>query len=162
MPSSSNSPARAIFLGGLLAGIFDITQAYVAWGLFGQAHLYQIFQSIAVGAFGRDSYQMGYKSIVAGFFFHFLIAFGAATVYWIASRHIHFMLDHTVISGLLYGECVYLFMNFVVIPLSVIHRFPHFTAAHTITGPILHPVLVGLPIALMTRRYSTHSVAPND
>lgn len=155
MPNSSNSsPFRAVFWGGLLAGIFDITQAYVAWGLFGNAHLYEIFQSIAVGAFGRASYQMGYKSIVAGFFFHFLIAFGAATVYWLASRRIRFMIDHAVIAGLLYGECVYLFMNFVVIPLSVIHRFPHFTVQHVVTGPIGHPFLVGLPIAQMARRYS--------
>ncbi len=84
---------------------------------------------------------------------HFVIAFGAATVYYVASRWIPFMTEHAVISGLLYGECVFLFMYFVVVPLSAAVKTP-FTIATLITGPIGHTVLVGLPIALSVRRFS--------
>ena len=51
------------------------------------------------------------------------------------------------------GELVFLFMYFVVIPLSAIGPV-HFSIATYITGPIGHPLLVGLPIALCVRRFS--------
>ncbi len=52
------------------------------------------------------------------------------------------------------GEAVFLFMNFVVLPLSAIHKTPAFSIPLIITGPIGHMFLVGLPIALAVRRYS--------
>jgi hypothetical protein len=97
---------------------------------------------------------MGWKSGLAGLGFHFLIAFGAATVYWIGSRRIRFMLDHPLVAGVIFGECVYLFMNFVVVPLSAIHSFPTYSLPHILTGPIGHAILVGPPIALIARHYS--------
>ena len=153
MPASS-SAARAIFYGGLLCGIFDITQAFFAWGLLMNVPPIRILQSVASGALGAESFQMGWTSGLAGVFFHFLIAFGAATVYWVASRFIPFLIKHAVPAGMIYGECVYLFMNFVVVPLSRIHHFPNLTLPHILTGPIGHVILVGPPIALMSRKYS--------
>jgi hypothetical protein len=58
-----------------------------------------------------------------------------------------------VLCGLFYGELVFLFMYFVVIPLSAIGH-PQFNIATYITGPNGHPLLVGLPIALCVRRFS--------
>ncbi len=149
-----SSPVRAIFWGGILCGVLDITQAFVAWGLLMNVPPVRILQSVASGALGPHSYRLGWTSAILGLIFHFLVAFGAATVYWIASRRLMFLIRHPFVSGVLYGECVYLFMNFAVIPLSAIHRFPSFTLPHILTGPIGHTVLVGLPIALMARRYS--------
>jgi len=121
---------------------------------------YRILQSVASGILGQRTYALGWQSATLGLFLHFLIAFGAATVYWIASRHIRFLIDRPILAGLIYGECVYLFMNFVVVPLSAIHHFPKFTLPQILTGPIGHTILVGLPIALMARKYtmpaSTH------
>jgi len=44
-------------------------------------------------------------------------------------------------------------MYFVVIPLSAIGHATYNLATY-ITGPIGHPLLVGLPIALCVRRFS--------
>jgi uncharacterized membrane protein YagU involved in acid resistance len=58
-----------------------------------------------------------------------------------------------VICGLVYGELVFLFMYFVVLPLSALGP-ARFNVATYITGPIGHTVLVGLPIALSVRRFA--------
>lgn len=149
------APARAfaaIFWGGLLAGIFDITQAFIGFGLLG-AKPFRILQHIAGGVFGARSMQMGWKSAALGLIFHFTIAFTAAAVYYLASRIVRVLVERAVLYGLLYGELVFLFMYFVVLPLSALGP-AHFSTATYITGPIGHAFLVGLPIALSVRRFA--------
>lgn len=158
MAGSISSGIKAIFWGGLACGVFDISQAFLAWGLVMKVPPHRILQSVASGVLGQSSFQMGWRSAVIGLGCHFLIAFGAATVYWLASRHIGFMIDHAFVSGMIYGECVYVVMNFVVVPLSAIHRLPIYSLPHILTGPIGHAILVGPPIALMARRYSEASL----
>lgn len=145
-------PFAAVFWGGLLAGIFDITQAFVGFGLLG-AKPFRILQHIAGGVFGARSMQMGWTSAVLGLIFHFTIAFTAAAVYYVASRKLRVLVDQAVVCGLLYGEVVFLFMYFVVLPLSALGP-AHFNIVTYITGPIGHTFLVGLPIALSVRRFA--------
>lgn len=114
----------------------------------------RIFQSVAVGLLGRAAFNGGVKTAALGLALHFFIAFSAAAVYYAASRKIKFLTERAVIAGLLYGEAVWLFMNFVVIPLSAIGQRGPMTMAAFWTGPIGHMFLVGLPIALIVRRYS--------
>lgn len=149
----TSSAFLAIFWGGLACGVLDITQACVAWGIQNGVTPPRIFQSVAAGLMGRSAFQGGAKTAALGLALHFFIAFSAAAVYYAASRKIKFLIERPVIAGLLYGEAVWLFMNFVVIPLSATQRGP-FTMAALITGPIGHMFLVGLPISLAVRRYS--------
>ena len=151
--SRSSHPWAAIFWGGLLAGVFDITQAFIGFGLMG-ASPFRILQHIAGGALGQRTFQMGWSSACLGLAFHFTIAFTAAAVYYIAANTVgRAAVDHPFLSGLLYGEGVFLFMHFVVLPLSKVGP-AKFTIATYITGPIGHPLLVGLPIALAFRRFT--------
>jgi hypothetical protein len=153
--ATSSNAFLAIFWGGLACGVFDITQAFIAFGL--QFHLRpgQVLQSVASGLLGPKSFQGGAKTAALGFFLHFLIAFIWAVIYFVASRQIALLTARPVIAGLLYGEFVWVVMNCIVVPLSAIHRWPPRTdPASIITGPILHPFLVGLPIALAVSRWA--------
>lgn len=152
---------RSIFFGGLACGVLDISQAFLAWGLLMNVAPIRILQSVASGALGSASYRMGWRSALLGLGFHFLVAFSAAAVYWIGSRWIPFMINHALLAGVLYGECVYLFMNYVVVPLSAIHRFPTYSLPNILTGPIGHAILVGPPIALIARRFSGSPARPS-
>ena len=145
----------AIFWGGLLAGVLDLTQALVGFSLMGSTP-FRILQRIAGGIFGTHSRDMGWISAAIGLACHFTVAFGAATVYYLASRKHRLLVERPFLCGLFYGELVFLFMYFVVIPLSAIGH-PQFNIATYITGPIGHPLLVGLPIALCVRRFSAQS-----
>src|SRR5262249_5941661 len=80
----------AIFWGGLACGTLDITQAVIAWGVTGVRPV-RILQSVASGVLGRQSFQGGAKTAVLGLGLHFLIAFTAAAVFYIASRKIKFL-----------------------------------------------------------------------
>ena len=151
--TSSNATA-AILLGGLLAGVGDITQAFVFYGhYYPTATPFRILQGIPRGIYGPHVREMGWTSALLGLFIHFLIATMAAAVFYAASRQMRFMVERWILCGLLFGECVFLFMYFVVMPLSKI-GWPHFDTPTYITGPIGHPLLVGLPIAWAVRRLS--------
>jgi hypothetical protein len=149
----TNRPWPAILIGGLLAGIGDIAQAFVVFGHYNAAATpFRILQGIARGLFGARTFQMGWNSALAGLFVHFFIATTAAAVYYLASRYQEVLIRHWVICGLLFGEMVFLFMYFVVMPLSIL-GWPKFNIATYLTGPIGHPLLVGLPIAWSIHRF---------
>jgi hypothetical protein len=152
--STSSNALLAIFWGGVACGVFDITQAMVAFYLQSGLKPVTVLQSVASGLLGRASFQGGIKTAVLGAFLHFFIAFSWAAIYYLASRRLLFMTEKTVIAGLIYGEFVWIVMTFVVLPLSAIHRSPTWNKASIITGPIGHMFLVGLPIALSIKRWA--------
>ncbi len=84
---------------------------------------------------------------------HFLIAFGAAAVYCLASRYRPFLIERALAAGVLYGIAVHLFMQFVVIPLSAIGPRP-LVIRNFVAVLIAHIMVVGPSIALTVRRYS--------
>ncbi len=94
-----------------------------------------------------------------------LIATTWVAIYYTASRVMRLLFERPVLSGFLYGEVVFLFMYEIVLPLSRVERDPHaslFTVPLIITGWIGHPLLVGMPIALVTRRFGySDSIAGN-
>jgi hypothetical protein len=145
-----------IGLAGLIAGILDITSAFVIAGIKGTGSI-RMLQGIASGLFGRRSFEGGMATAGLGLGIHFLIAFTAAAVFYVASRKFSYLTQHAVVSGVLYGIAVYIFMYWIVVPLA----FP--TARHStsrdVTAVIIHIVLIGLPISLVVRRFSNGKLA---
>jgi hypothetical protein len=135
----------------LIAGILDITSAFVIAGVKGIGSI-RMLQGIASGLLGAQSFEGGMVTAGLGLAIHFLIAFTAASVFYVASRKFSFLTQHAVVSGLLYGIAVYVFMYWIVLPLT----FPnaHHSVSRDLTAVIIHMVLIGLPIALVVRRFS--------
>jgi len=148
---------RTIFWAGLIAGVLDITGAFVLFGLRGISPM-RILQSIASGLLGMHAYTGGAATAALGGVLHFLIAFSAAAVYYAGSRRISFLTKQPILAGLLYGPLVYAFMNGVVVPLSAMVSKHAISARDLITGVITLSLLVGLPISLVVWR-SSHSQA---
>src|SRR4030095_5447227 len=107
-----------IALAGLIAGILDITSAFVIAGVKGTGSL-RMLQRIASGLLGQRSFEGGMATAGLGLAIHFLIAFTAAAVFYAASRKLSSLTQHAVVSGLLYGIAVYIFMYLIVVPLPV-------------------------------------------
>jgi hypothetical protein len=154
VPLRKRQASRAILSAGLLCGILDITAAFVTWGVQGISPV-MILQGIASGALGEKAFSGGIGTAALGAMFHFLIAFSAAGVFYLSSRKLSFMTRRPILSGALYGIAVYTFMYWLVLPLSKCSRDP-FSVFDTIIAILTHVVCVGLPIALVIRRY------PND
>ena len=140
----------AIFWAGLLCGIFDILAALVVYGSFGLKPI-PLLQGIARGVLGARARDGGLATAFLGLACHFVIAYGAATVYVVASRFAPFLVEHAVPCGILYGIAVYFFMQNVVLPLSAIGARP-FSLKFTLIGVGIHIFTVGLTIALTARR----------
>ena len=145
---------RATLLGGLIAGTLDITFAFIFYGLRNGSTPVRILQSIASGALGAKAFTGGAKTAILGGVFHFFIAISAAAVYYLASRKLTFMINHAIVCGVFYGVCVYLFMNFVVLKLSAIPFKPAYPLSVLIPGLLIHMFGIGVPIAVVVRRYS--------
>jgi hypothetical protein len=141
----------AIFYAGLLCGVMDITAAFITWWPKGVKPP-RLLQGVAAGWLGPKSFDGGMATASLGLAFHFLIAFTAATIFYVASRQLAFMIDHPVVSGVLYGIAVYLVMYWAVMPLSNFHGTK--TVTSSIVAIITHIVCVGLPISLVIHRFS--------
>jgi len=146
------NPAKAISVAGLTCGALDISAALVVYGLMGAKPL-RLLQGIAGGILGPRTYSGGTATALLGLALHFVIAFGAAAVFFLASRVVPLLLNHAVVSGVLYGIAVYFFMNRVVVQLSAATKFP-FSIKMMLIGVIIHIFCVGIPISLSIRRYA--------
>lgn len=156
IPIEKPSQYRAILWGGLIAGTLDITGACVSTAVQTGRSPQFVLQSVASGLLGADSYNRGLSSAALGLAIHFLIAYTWCTVYFIASRKLKFLINQAVICGLGYGVVVWLFMNGVVLPLTFHRSFFH-PLRSVIIGMSILMVCIGLPIALVVRRYSNSS-----
>lgn len=150
-PSAVTSrPVPAIVVGGLIVGILDLAYAIV---VYTPKHPILVPQTIASGVLGAKSYRDGMQSAALGVFLHFVIAFGAAAAYYLASRKLPFLVSRPVLWGIVYGGWVYIFMHVVVLPLSAVAH-SHAPIIYKLTEFVEHWFFVGLPISLSVRRYS--------
>jgi hypothetical protein len=143
---------RAVLWAGFACGVLDITAALVVYGFFGLKPV-PLLQGIASGLLGPKAFDGGLATALLGLLCHFVIAFGAATVYFLASRPVPILIERAVVFGALYGVAVYFFMNRIVLPLSAVAKQP-FSMKFMIIGVVIHIFCVGLPISLSVRRFS--------
>jgi len=154
VPLKRSNAYAAILWGGGAVGVLDITYACVSAAIRAGIGPVRIFQSVASGLLGAAAFEGGAPTAALGLALHFLIAFTWAAVYLAVSRTLRFMVEMAVPAGLLYGIVVYMFMNFVVIPLSAAPFKIAYTPLKLAIDILGHMLLVGLPIALATRRFS--------
>jgi uncharacterized membrane protein YagU involved in acid resistance len=143
---------EVISLAGLLSGVLDLTATSTLVRRTQGIPLGRLLQRIASGALGPSAFEGGKKTATAGLFFHFLISFTAALVYYVSSRKLPILIDHPMLSGVLYGAAVHLVMNRIVLPLSAA-AIP-FSAKAFLTQLVIHILFVGLPIALVVSHLS--------
>jgi uncharacterized membrane protein YagU involved in acid resistance len=148
-----NSLAKTILLAGFIAGCCDITAALIVYCTMLPLTPVRLLQGIAAGILGRQAaYAGGARTAALGFACHFVIALGAAAVYFALTRVFSFLNRSLILSAAIWGTIVYFFIQYVVLPLSRI-GMPHFNLKFTIIGLIIHFFCIGLPIAAITRRH---------
>jgi uncharacterized membrane protein YagU involved in acid resistance len=141
---------KAILWATVIAGVLDATDGVVFFGLHGLNPI-QVLQYIASGILGASSFQGGLFTAALGTVIHFLIAAVVASIYIVVSRRLSFVNRYVIALGLSYGAAVYLFMTYVVLPVSAVAPSA-FSLAALLNGLIGHALFVGLPIALVARK----------
>lgn len=148
--STTPRPIPAIVVGGLMVGVLDLIYAIL---VYSPQKPILIPQTIASGILGVKSYSGGAATAALGVLLHFLIALGAATVYYLASRRLEILVHRAVLFGLIYGAFVYAFMHLIVLPLSAVPK-GNMPLIYQACEFVEHWFCVGLPIALSVRHYS--------
>ncbi len=139
----------AVGVGGTIVGVLDLAYAML---VYSPRHPLLIPQHIASGILGQRSFQMGMSSVVLGTLLHFLIALTAAQVYFAVSLKVRVLIDRPYLCGILYGGWVYLFMHFVILPLSAAAP-SHLPTSYKIAEFVEHWFFVGIPISLSIRHF---------
>jgi uncharacterized membrane protein YagU involved in acid resistance len=153
MRRGRSGAGAAILWGGLIAGAIDILVACITNVMHGGQPM-KMLQGIAYALIGMGAFKGGLGTAALGLVLHFVIAFGAAAAYVLVSRRLSVMVREPVVCGLLYGVPVWLVTNFIIVPMSRIgHALPG-SPGQSAIGLMVLMIGVGLPIALMTRRYA--------
>ena len=146
-PTLKKNVVLAIAVGAFIAGTVDILMACIQEG-------WDIPLYVAAGLLGRGAIQGGAGTYVLGVLLHFFIACSWATVYYLASRRLPFLIEYPLICGLNFGAWVELFMNLVVLPLSGLHGTDPLTPRYLLEGLAGKMLVVGLPIAYSVRYFA--------
>ncbi len=157
LPASPTIPIQRVIKGGLLAGVIDISYVMVLWVLvLKKTTAMRIWQSIATGLLGKDAFQGGIPTAILGGVLHFSIALTWTVIYWQlyrrspALRRITRSAGGAFVAGMLFGLCMWLVMDFVVLPLSRATSVP--MQSWTFWANLAqHATMVGTAIALVVR-----------
>jgi uncharacterized membrane protein YagU involved in acid resistance len=142
---------------GLFAGTLDITDNLIFNQLRGTTPK-MVFHYIASGLIGMRAFRGGLVSIALGVAIHYSIAVIWTAMFYAASRKFAILGRRPVVSGLVYGGVIYLFMNFIVLPLSgVPHPRSAVTIASRVNAVLALVFFIGLPISLLVRRHLSES-----
>lgn len=137
-------------IAGLVAGALDISFAFIFYGLHGATPA-GILRGIASGVLGPSAGTMGGWTVALGAVLHFFTCLCAAFVYLRVSRNVPLLTRRPLLCGAAFGVAMYIFMHFVVIPLS---RIPfHLPSTRSLIGELFsHIVLFGMVIAIGVAR----------
>lgn len=156
--TSSGSISKTIIWSGLIAGILDSMAGVIVYYIYFDLNPLQVLQFIASGIYGPTAINGGASMVIAGLLLHFLIAYVCAIIYFYAFPKIAVLNKYAGASGLVYGFGIWLVMNMLILPYSNIPK-SDFDAGLAIIGIIWHMVLVGWPIALITKQHYLHKVS---
>lgn len=152
--NTSTRIMKAALLGGLIAATADMGYALIHYHFAADVAFQRIPQSIAGGLLGRDAALAGgWSTALLGTLLHYCILIVASGIYAAVSLKLPVLVRQPWVCGIAFGLAVFAFMRFVVLPLSAIGS-PRLPQGQFLIGELLsHMIGVGVPIALMARRY---------
>ena len=141
---------KPIIAGTLLCGTLDILFAAILTGMRGR-HVGDMLRFVASGPF-PDAAAMGRQGAIIGLLVHFTLMAIMVAVFVIAARQLPRLLAKPLLSGVAYGLLTYVVLDLIVVPLRFPAAWPP-APLSIATQLFAHIVLVGIPIALIARRY---------
>lgn len=142
---------KPIALATLVSGTLDILWAVILTLWRGREPA-AMLRYVASGPFPGAT-DWGASGSLVGLLVHFTLMAVMVATFVIAARSRHHLVDMPVCAGVAYGAITYAVMNLIVVPL----RFPEAWPPKPLsiaTQLFAHIILLGLPTAFITRRYS--------
>lgn len=133
-----------------IAGVLDILFAMILTVGFGR-EVPNMLRYVASGPFPAAA-DMGTAGAILGLLVHFTLMAVMAAALMLYLRRNPEQVEHPVWAGILYGLVTYAVMNWLVVPLRFGTPLPP-APLSIATQLFAHIVLVGIPMALVARRY---------
>lgn len=159
---SNNRNLKIMVGAALLAGTLDLLSAFVDYFIATGNNPLRVLPFIASGVFGKAAFPGNAGMMLAGVFFHYLIAFlFTFFFFWLYSRT-RMLAKNRVLTAIIYGLFIWMVMNLVVVQLS--------QAPHTAIGAMKWPkmiksmliliCMIGLPLSFIAYRYMNNQAWP--
>ena len=142
---------KQVILGGLLAGIGDITFALLFAAANGTPPM-RLLQVVASGLFGKAAFSGGWPMAAAGLGLHFLMSFAWAAFFIGIAAMSSRLVAHLLAASAAFGAFVFLVMRLVVLPLSAFPFPVTFKPVATVLDLLSHVFLFALPIVWFAQR----------
>lgn len=139
---------KSVIAGGLVAAAVDIGAACLISG----RGVVAVLDSIAGGLLGRAAMDGGTNTAILGFILQEFMGILIAVAYYLATRLLPNLARRWIASGLIFGLCVFLIMNYLVLPLSAWRHVPHFTIA-SFAENLIAMFVFGIIIAVFARTH---------
>ena len=141
---------KPIIVATLTCGTLDILFAMILT-LWRGKQIGGMLRFVASGPFPSAT-EMGAAGSTLGLVVHFSLMAIMVAVFVIAARALPGLLEHPLLSALVYGFVTYAVLDLIVVPMRFPAAWPPSTLSIT-TQLFAHIVLVGLPTAYIARRY---------
>lgn len=146
----ANAIWKPIILATLVCGTLDILLAVILTLMRGKEPA-AMLRFVASGPFPQAT-EWGASGPVLGLAVHYGLMAIMVVVFVLAARNIPALTSQPLLWGLVYGLITYVVMNLIVVPLRFPAAWPPKALAIG-TQLFAHIVLVGWPLAFITRRY---------
>ncbi|MBC9798231.1 hypothetical protein [Sinomicrobium weinanense] len=143
----------------LLVGTLDIFAAIV-YTLARGGNVDKLLRYIASGVFGEQAFSGPVIFVLSGLLFHYLIALIWTWVFFKLYPMIKAQLNNNIVIGVIYGICIWLTMNLIVLPLSNVPKST-FNLIHAILSALILIVAIGLPLSYLANKTLGISVEKN-
>jgi hypothetical protein len=145
----SRSAFAIIVWSGLIVGTLDIFAAIALSGVGAT----RVLRFISSGLFGRDvAVGGGDMMVVLGLLFHYLIAFTWTIIYFFIFPKIYPLIKSRPTMAFVYGLCIWLVMNLIVLKLSAIATGP-FNWIGFMRGAAVLILMIGVPLTWIFHAY---------
>ena len=144
---------RSILIGTVIMGTLDaIVWHLIVVSLIGGQPLISVYQYLASAAIGMVAFEGGILTALLGLFFHYVVAFAVAAVFFLSADRIPLLRRYAIPASLIYGVGVFIVMNMIVLPLTSAPPLPAPTVSDLVKGILDHILVVGLPLGLLVQR----------
>lgn len=149
-PRGGRSLLASVLLAGAAGGALDLVYATLAGASQGRS-FQRVWQGVAGGWIGPESFKLGWASTALGLVTHFGIAVAMAGAFALAGARAPVLYRRPLLSSAGYGLLLYAVMYGVVLPLRWPQAFPEWDGARSGLDILAHAG-VALAIVFVLRR----------
>lgn len=142
----------------LIAGTIDIFFAFLESYLLNNIKPEIVLKFITSGLIGVKAFEPNKLYIILGLLLHYAITTIVALIYFKTNVFSQFKINRKYASGIIYGLCVWLIMNIIVMPLSNTPALNR-SMIEIAISIMIQIVAVGFPIALGYAKCKNHQLS---